>query len=169
MSDPFNSFSPGFVGVLGSGAGKHSSASTSVINYQTINRLELSIQQLYSLVRSNGNYGSFLLETLQDGYTTETFDGDGATTTFSISRTIPREFVSGWDINLHDPFASGILPTGYGGELSGFNTSNNLASSFAFSTAPPVGTDNVKIHYKYVENWGSSIAGSAYLSDYVIT
>lgn len=166
--NPFSNFNPGFHGTLGTGAGMHSASSRESFNYSTFNGIENAIMQLYSLINSNGNYGIFTLETLASGYYTESFDGDNSTLTFNLNRQIAREFISGWDIDLDNPYV-GIFPTGYGAYLSNQDSSTNLYSSITFATPPVLGTGNVIIYYKYPQSWGSSLGGSAYLSDYVFS
>lgn len=169
MANPFSSFTPGFTGLLGTGAGRKSPSSRENLNYAVFNTIENAIMQLYGLVSSAGHYGAFVFETMISGYYTETFDGDGSTTEFYLSRSIAREWISGWDINLENPYQYGILPSGYGGQPYNYDSSTKLTSGIQFSTAPPVGTGNVIVIYKYPQTWGSVLSGSAYLSDYPVT
>ena len=157
-------FQPGFKGLLGDGPGKHTANKLERMDHLLINNLENAIWQLWSLVQSQGHYGPFKMETTS-GYVTETFDGDGTTTSFTLARSITKELLSGYDIRLDSPYYYGIEPTICSGYLSNIDTSTNLGDTIVFATAPSVGTDNVKVHYYYITEWSSALNSSAYLSD----
>ncbi|RLD39934.1 MAG: hypothetical protein DRI86_16190 [Bacteroidetes bacterium] len=161
-------FQPGFSGLLGSGPGKHKASKLERLDHTLINKIENAIQQLWSIVRGEGHYGPFRLETT-DGYVTETFNGDGSTTTFQLSKAIPREAISGYNIFLDNPYASGIQPASCSGYLTDFDEYTNLSDTVVFATAPPVGENNVKIIYVNITEWPSSVNSSAYLSEYTIS
>lgn len=159
-------FQPGFGGQLGAGPGKHTASRLERMDHTLMNKLENAMYQLWSLVESQGHYGSFQLETTS-GYIVETFDGNGETTEFVLSVAIPREAISGYDILINDPYANGIEPLS--GYLTSFNESTNLTNIVQFPTAPPAGTDNVIIKYWNISCWPSSLNSSAYLSDSTIS
>jgi len=161
-------FQPSFKGLLGDGPGKHAANKLERMDHLLINTLENAIWQLWTLVRGQGHYGPFVLETTS-GYEVETFDGDGTTLSFTLSRYISKELLSGYDIDLDNPYNLSIEPIECSGYLSNISDSTNLGNVITFSTAPPIGTDNVKVYYNLVTEWGSALNSSAYLSDSTIS
>ena len=158
-------FQPGFYGLLGSGAGMHTASKSERFDHDLVNRIENAIMQLWGLVSTQGHYGPFRLE-VTSGYTTETFEGDGSTQTFTLSMSIPKEFVSGYNILYDDPYASGISPSG--GYLTSFSSSTNLSNTLYFDTAPTDG-ESVTISYANLIRWPSAVNSSAYLLSEQIT
>lgn len=159
-------FQPGFGGQLGTGPGQHTASRLERMDHTLMNKLENAMYELWSLMEGQGHYGPFQLETTS-GYIEETFDGNGKTTEFILSKSIPKEAISGYDILLSNPYASGIEPLS--GYLTGFSTATNLTNIVQFPTAPPVGTGNVVIKYVRISQWSSSLNTSAFLSDTTIS
>lgn len=155
-------FQSGFSGLNGSGPGKHVASRLERVDHNWMNLAENAIHSLWTIVRGAGHYGVFKLETI-DGYTIETFDGDGSTTVFTLNKAIPRETISGYNILSDHSYSGGVFPTVCTGYLSGFSDSTNLSNTVTFETAPPVGSDNVIIKYCNITEWPSSLNSSAYL------
>ena len=160
-----------FSGVLGTGAGKHADVASERINAGWMNKVELAFESMYAAVVKDGMSGPYQFEEYKTGaneFVTETFNGNGTSTGFTISKYIPRETISGFHGMLDNPYESGgILPLSLGGKMSNFHATTNWTKTVWFTTAPPSGTNNVKVIYRDMAKLPSKLNSSAFITDYM--
>jgi len=159
-------FQPGFFGASGYGPGKHSNTANDALDAAWANNLERQIVNLYNIVQSEGHYSNYRMETVSGTYT-EYFSGDATTTSFQLQRSIHKFDILGYDLNVDDPYASGIEPRNLGGQLTTFNTGTKMSETLYFTTAPPSGVNNVKITYYTYTKLPSQLDGGAFFNDWL--